>query len=389
MPDVSNPPFDLVLAGGTVLDPSSETHVKLDVAVSGGTVAAIGARLATQARAEAVVDCTDQTVIPGLVEGHTHIFELVSKVGAPVQEAHLRRGVVAAADAGTAGASTFPAFRRLVVEPSPMRIVSFLNVSVLGLIDFRFGELLNPDTLVPEDAIAVAAENPDIVRGFKIRMSEDVVGTNGQTLLKKAVELAEQARLPIMVHIGETEEPLPAVLDHLRAGDIVAHCYTGKPHGILEDGAIQPAVHAARERGVLFDSAHGKSNFSYEVAKPAIAAGFYPDIVSSDTSARNWQGPVFDLLTTMSKLVALGMPLEECVRRATIVPAELLGLADEGFGSLRVGGPAHITVLKLTEEVELPDAAGNSMAVARYEPTLVLNRGERVDLVPWRGEKLG
>ena len=375
--------YDLVISGGTVLDPASGTNAVLDVAVEKGRIAAIGPDLA--ARGVRTVDATGSTVLPGLVEGHTHIFEYVSKVGAPSREAHLRRGVVAAADAGTAGASTFPAFRKLIVEPSDMRIVNFLNVSVLGLIDFRFGELLNPDTLVPDDALEVAASNPDVVRGFKIRLSEDVVGEHWESLLKKSIGLAEQARLPLMVHIGETEEPLPVVLDQLRPGDIVAHCYTGKPHGVLDGDAVLPAVRAARERGVLFDSAHGKSNLSFEVARRAIADGFLPDVLSSDTSARNWRGPVFDLLTSISKLVALGAPLEECIRRATVAPAQLLGLDGEGYGRLEVGGRADVTVVSWTEEVTLPDAAGNSIVAPRLEPTFVLRNGVEVDIVPWRG----
>jgi dihydroorotase len=263
--------------------------------------------------------------------------------------------------------------------------VNFLNVSVLGLIDFRFGELLNPDTFVVDDALAVASGNPDVVRGFKIRLSEDVVGEHWESLLKKSVALAEQAGLPLMVHIGETAEPLPAVLDHLRAGDVVAHCYTGKPHGILDGERVQPAVLAARERGVLFDSAHGKSNLSFEVARRAIADGFLPDVVSSDTSARNWRGPVFDLLTSMSKLVALGAPFNECVRRATVAPARLLGLEGEGFGRLTVGGRADVTVVTETDEVALPDAAGGSIVAPRLEPTFVLHNGAVVETVPWRG----
>lgn len=383
MTETPSPQFDLVLAGGAVLDPASGLDATCDVAITGTTLAAIGPGLAAQAKQ--VIDCAGSHVVPGLVEGHTHIFEYVSKVGAPAEEAHLRRGVVAAADAGTAGASTFPAFRKLVVEGNDLRIVNFLNVSVLGLIDFRFGELINPETLVADDAIATAAENPDVVRGFKIRLSEDVVGPNWESLLKKSIAVAEQAKLPLMVHIGETEEPLPAVLDHLRAGDIVAHCYTGKPHGILDGDRVLPAVMAARERGVLFDSAHGKSNLSFEVARRAIAAGFLPDVLSSDTSARNWRGPVFDLVTSISKLVALGAPFAECIRRATVAPAALLGLDAEGFGRLEVGGRANVTVLTETAEVVLPDAAGHTITAPRLEPTTVVHDGALVQTVPWRG----
>jgi dihydroorotase len=316
----------------------------------------------------------------------TRFRTYVSAVGAPAEEAHLRRGVVAAADAGTAGASTFAAFRKLVVEANPLRIVNFLNVSVLGLIDFRFGELMNPDTLSVEDALATAAENPDVVRGFKIRLSEDVVGPHWEALLKKSLVLSEQAGLPLMVHIGETEEPLPVVLDHLRPGDVVAHCYTGKPNGILDGDTVHPAVLEARSRGVLFDSAHGRSNLSFEVARRAIADGFLPDVLSSDTSARNWRGPVFDLLTSMSKLIALGAPLHEAVARATVAPAALLSLDTEGYGRIAVGGPANITVVTETDEVVLPDASGNTMVAPRLEPTFVLRDGVEIATVPWRGE---
>ncbi|WP_433413521.1 hypothetical protein ACQP1V_30945 [Microtetraspora malaysiensis] len=379
--------YDLVLTNGTVFDTEAGTSAVADVAISGDRVARIAPSLDQGAkdRAREVVDCSGRWVLPGLVEGHTHIFEHVSKVGAPPDEAHLRRGVVAAADAGTVGASTFAAFDAYVVGRAEMRLVNFLNVSVLGLIDFRFGELLNPATLVPEDALAVARENPGVVRGFKIRLSEDVVGPAWRSLLKTSLELADEAGLPLMVHIGETEEPLPDVLPMLRPGDIVAHCYTGKPHGILDDGKVIPAVQEARARGVLFDSAHGKSNLSFEVARQAIAEGFLPDLLTSDTSGRNWRGPVFDLVTSAAKLLALGMPMDEIAPRMTIAPARVLGLDAEGYGTLVEGGPAHVTVLAETDETVLPDAAGNSIVAPRLEPALILHKGRKVEPTPWRG----
>jgi dihydroorotase len=192
-----------------------------------------------------------------------------------------------------------------------------------------------------------------------------------------------------MVHIGETEEPLPALLGLLRPGDIVAHCYTGKPHGILAGDSGQlgvlPEVLEARERGVLFDSAHGRSNLSFEVARKAIADGFLPDLLTSDTSARNWRGPVFDLVTSAAKLRALGMSMDEIAPRVTIAPARLLGLDTEGYGTLAEGGPAHVTVLADTPETVLPDAAGNEIVASRLEPVLVLHHGRQVEVTPWRG----
>ncbi len=380
--------YDIVLAGGRVLDPTSGLDARADVAIAGGRIAAIDTGLA--GAGATVVDCRGELVVPGLIEAHTHVFSRVSKVGAPPDEAHLRRGVVAANDAGTAGASTFEAFRRYVVEASKIRVLSFLNVAALGLIDFRFGELLNPETLVAEDVLEVAKAHPGVVRGLKIRMSTDVVGTDralALELLEQAIDTGERASLPVMVHIGETPAPLADVLARLRAGDVVAHCYTGKEENILgEDGLVAEHVLAARARGVVFESAHGKSNFSYEIAGPAIEQGFLPDVVCSDTSYRNWNGPVFDLLTTMSKLHALGMGLDDLVERATAAPARLLGLWDEGYGRLEVGGPALVTVFAHLEDADvLPDAAGHSMPVRRFEPKLAVRLGELVESLPWRG----
>lgn len=375
---------DLLLRGGTLIDPGTGEARTSDIAVDGSTVTSIGDSLDATAARE--LNCEGAFVTPGLIDSHTHIFSEVSKVGAPVDEAHLRRGVVAACDAGTAGASTFNAFKKYVAGAAQTRVLSFLNVSVLGLIDFRFGELLNPGTLVEADALAVASANPDIVRGLKIRLSTDVVGDRCIELLGRAVALGNEAGLPLMVHIGETASPLSDILDLLRPGDLVAHCYTGKEHNILEDGKVSDAVWDARNRGVLFECAHGKSNFSYEVARPAIEQGFLPDIVCSDTSYRNWNGPVFDLLTTMSKLMALGVRLEDVVRLATAAPARALGLWDEGFGRVEVGGPAHLSVFELLEsEDDLPDAAGHSITARRLDARWTVAGGAALTPVPWRG----
>ncbi len=382
------PSYDLVLAGGTVKDPASGLSTEADVAIADHRVVAIETGLSSMATA--TIDCQGRFVTPGLIDSHTHVFEAVSKVGARADEAHLRRGVVAAVDAGTAGASTFPAFLRLVVEPSRLKVLSYLNVSVLGLIDFRFGELINPAALVKEDDVAVARAHPDVVKGMKIRLSSDVVGEDEAmclTLLERALEASGEARLPLMVHIGETPASLDEILARLGQGDVVAHCYTGKEEGILdEDGKVRECVSDARERGVVFECAHGKSNFSYAVAGPAIEQGFLPDIVCSDTSGRNWNGPVFDLMTTMAKLVSLGMTLDEVLERVTIAPAERLGLTGDGYGRLEVGGRAYISVFGVQDSTEeLPDAAGGSRRVRRLEPELVVLDGEVIESLPWRG----
>jgi dihydroorotase len=269
-----------------------------------------------------------------------------------------------------------------------MRIVCFLNVSALGLIDFRFSELSDPNALSAEDALATARANPHVVRGFKLRLSEEVVGRACRESLRLAEAIARDAALPLMVHIGDTAEPLPVILDELSAGDVVSHCYTGKAEGILGDRGVLREVLQARHRGVLFDSAHGKSNLSFRVAKTAIDQGFLPDVISSDTSRRNWHGPVFDLVTTMSKMLALGMSIEDVILRTTQRPATVLGIADEGYGRLRVGDPANVTVLGTTGPAVLVDAEGEELVADRLEPVAAIVAGERVDLAPWRGSAM-
>ncbi|MFF0372051.1 hypothetical protein [Micromonospora sp. NPDC005087] len=373
-----------LLRGGTTLGEGfSDEHS--DVLVKDGRIDSIGTGVSAPDAEE--IDCTASYVVPGLIDAHSHVFPYATEVGAPPDEAHLGRGVVAVNDAGTSGASSFQGFKHFVVEPARITVTCFLNVATTGVVDTRIGELRHPLALSFDDALRVATDNRDIVRGFKIRLSEDVVGDRGGELLERAVELGAAAELPLMCHIGDTTVPLPEILDRLRPGDVVAHCYTGKPNGILtEAGRVMDDVRAARERGVLFDSAHGKSNLSFAVARSAIAGGFLPDLVTSDTSARNWRGPVFDLVTTISKLHALGIGVPDLIARTTSAPAALLGLDRFGFGSVRQGALACLTVLKLLDkESELTDAEGQTMRAKRFEPIVSFANGERIPVTPWRG----
>lgn len=376
--------YDLVLAGGTVIDPAAGRHEVADVAFAGGTVARVSPHLAAAARR--VLDCRGAYVTPGLIDCHTHVFHTVSTIGAPVEAVCFQRGVTLAVDAGSAGCWTYPAFQRYVVEPAPIPVLCFLNVSALGILDLRVGELRLLDYLDVDSAVETAARHPEVVRGFKVRLGRHIVGETCLPALRGARAAADRAQLPLMVHIGDSPEPLPAILDHLRPGDIVSHCYTGLPHGILDDGAVLPAVRAAREAGVLFDSAHGSSNLAFAVARRAIAEGFWPDTISSDNSLRNWGGPVYDLATTMSKFLALGMPLDAVVERVTSRPAAVLGLLERGVGTLAPGRATDATVLRLTDEpYPLRDAAGEVIQAPRLEPLYTVRGGTAIACAPWRG----
>jgi dihydroorotase len=377
-------PYDLLLAGGTVLDPATRRQEVADVAVHDGRVVAIGPALPSRARWR--VDCRGALVTPGLIDCHVHIFADVTTLGAPAEAACLQRGVTTAVDAGSAGCWTFAAFARHVARQAPLGVFCFLNVAATGILDIRLGENRVLDHVLVDEAVALAAQHPELIKGFKVRLGEPMVGASCRPVLERARVMGDAAGLPLMLHIGDTPEPLPEILRYLRPGDVVSHCYTGNRHGIVQDGALLDAVRAARDAGVLYDSAHGSSHFSYAVARRALAAGFLPDTISSDNSLRNWRGPVHDLPTTMAKFVALGAPLMDVLERATWRPAQLLGLAAHGYGRLQPGGPADLTVLRWTEEAyPLRDATGEVIRAPRLEPLYAVRAGQLVPCVPWRG----
>lgn len=375
----------LVLRGGTVIDPVSGTHAVADVAVADGLVSQIGPDLADSSGE--MLDCRGAFVVPGLIDYHTHLFNAVTTHGAPVDEACLQRGVMVAVDAGSAGCLNYAAFERFIVDPAPVRVFCFLNIAAFGMPDPLVGELRLLDYVLDDRAVQVAAEHPGVVKGFKVRLGEKMVGGSCLPALRRARAIGDASGLPLMLHIGESEESLPEILEYLKPGDVVSHCYTGLPNGILGGhGTLLSDVRDARSAGILFDPAHGSSNFSFDVARRAIESGFLPDTISSDNSLRNWRGPVYDLATTMSKFLALGLSIDQVVERVTILPARILGIDDEGAGSITPGRPADITVLRLTEDAfDARDATRETLSMRRLEPIAALHRGAPVQLAQWRG----
>jgi dihydroorotase len=161
-----------------------------------------------------------------------------------------------------------------------------------------------------------------------------------------------------MVHIGGAPATLGELMQLLRPGDIVTHCFTPAPHGLVEDGQLIEEAQQARDRGIIFDVGHGFGSFDYGVVEQAVERGFWPDTISTDLHSLSVRGPVGDLPRTMAKLLNLGMPLEEVVRAATVRPAEIIGRS-ETLGNLRVGGIGDVAVLSLEDSDEMfVDASG-------------------------------
>ena len=374
---------DTVIVGGTVIDPASGLHARADVGITDGRIVAVEPVLAHDGRT--VADAADLLVVPGLVDLHVHVYPGVADLSVEADPTCLGRGVTTVVDAGSAGANTFPGFRRWVVDASRGRVLAYLNISATGQIDPFFGELHDLRFVDPERAAAVARAHPDVIVGYKVRVSEMLAGPNGLAGLDRALEAGRATNLPVMVHIGGTPFDIEEVLGRLRPGDVVTHAYTGwQPGGIVTDaGRVVAAAREARERGVVFDVGHGAGSFTWATAEAALADGFRPDTISSDLHRFNVAGPVHDLATTLSKFLLLGVSLEDVVRMATAAPAAALDRAG-ALGSLRVGGEADVTLLRLEEgRFELTDTAGTMReARRRLVPVGAFRGGRTVEMLP-------
>lgn len=376
---------ELLISGGTVIDPASGLHARQDVAIASGRIVAVGPGLAASSSADDILDATGLLVIPGLVDLHVHVYWGVADLSVEADRTCLGRGVTTVVDAGSAGANTFPGFRRSVAEASTGRVLAYLNISATGQIDPVFGELHDLRFVDPERAAAVAVANSDLIVGFKVRVSEQLAGPNGLIGLDRALEAGRATGLPVMVHIGGTAFPIEEALDRLRPDDVVTHAYTGwQPGGIVTDaGRVLPSAIAARARGVRFDVGHGAGSFTWPIAEAAMAAGFRPDTISSDLHRFNLAGPVHDLATTLSKFLLLGLSLDEVIAMATTAPATALGRGNR-LGTLAVGAEADVTALRLEEgRFDLTDSAGATReARQRLVPVAVIRAGRRQPILP-------
>jgi dihydroorotase len=370
----------LDVAGGRVLDPGRGIDATATVSVADGIISGVG----PVPDADAVpgdrrtVDAAGLLVTPGLVDLHTHLYPGVSHYGIEPDTHCAGRGVTTAVDAGSAGAQTFPGLRRYVIERSVTRVLAFLNIAVQGMITSLVGELEDIRWGSPEQAIARARENPDLIVGIKVRLGYQMVGNDPGPALRLAREAADALGLPLMVHVIDIRPSLDWLLPYLSRGDVVTHCFHGNEGGILDErGRVLPAAVRARERGVLFDVGHGAGSFAYRVARAALAQGFPPDTISSDLHAHNVDGPVFDQAATLSKLLHLGMPLADVIRATTATPATAVRREDR-IGGLAAGRTADISVFELRDgRWALPDAAGATEVVEQLLiPRMVIRAGE-------------
>ena len=355
--------MDLILRGGRVIDPTSGLDATCDVGFVDGRVAAVAPRIAASAKDERNV--AGAIVTPGMIDLHTHVYWGGTSIGVEAEPIARRSGTTTFIDAGTAGPGNFPGFRRHVIEPSPLRILAFLNVSFAGIFAFSrtvmVGESSDLQLLDLNECVRVARENRDLIVGVKVRVGRGAGGSSGAAPLDMALEVAEELGLPLMAHIDHPPPSRKEVLERLRPGDVLTHCYRPFPNSLLRaDGAVREEAQVARKRGVIFDIGHGAGSFGFKACRGLLAAGFRPDVISSDVHVLNIDGPVFDLLTTLSKFLVLGVDLNALVAAVTAAPAN--AIRRPTLGSLAVGTEGDATIVDIEQgKFEFHDTQGERL----------------------------
>jgi len=372
--------FDILITGGRIFDPKTKTFTIADVAVAGGRVKKIAPGLAGEEAAQ-VIDAEGLIVTPGLIDFHVHSFQYVHRISINPDVVAARAGTTTMVDGGSAGALNFEAFKNYVLEPSRLNLYAFLNISILGQV---FEAQIPGVPVVHEyedlrlvhvaQTIKCIEENRDYVVGVKVRAYH---GLTNLTPIYAALEAAEEADVPIMVH---TSPPPPSVAQYmhlLRAGDIVTHLYHPGPGSLLHrEGKIRTEYREARERGVLFETGFARWHTDFEVMKHAVDEGFWPDIISTDLTTTNIENMVYDVLFTASKLIAVGMPLEDALCAMTVTPARAMNRPE--LAELKEGGQADISVLEWKEEnITFDDYYGHTMpGKGRLVCRSLINKGE-------------
>lgn len=341
---------DLLLTGGHVIDPANGIDGPADVAIGGGKVVAVGPNLAESGAAR-TIDVSGRYVTPGIIDMHAHVFtgHVRSRLSLDPHVHTFSAGVTTVVDAGTAGWRDFPIFKETVIDRAKIRILAYVNIvgkGMLGPWEHEIGEMR------PKPAAAIAEAYGDVVVGIKTAhywTYQDFDDAHpAWAAVDSAVEAGDLCGLPVMVDFcpWKSERSYQdMILKHLRPGDIHTHVFAQQFPIIDAGGKVYDHLWQARERGIIFDLGHGAGSFWYQNAVPAIQQGFVPDSISTDLHTGNVHGVVIDMLTTMNKILALGVPLADVIARSTVAPAREIGHPE--LGTLTPGSDADIAVLDL------------------------------------------
>jgi dihydroorotase len=371
--------YDLLLKGGTVIDPAQNLRGALDVAVQDGKIARVAANIPA-AEARRVVHVSGKTVTAGLIDLHTHVFDGVAANGVHPDVAGVHAGVTTVVDAGSAGCATFTAFPRHILPKCETEVIPLLHICQTGL-------ATNPDIIAEssidlESTLRVAREYQGLIKGIKARMVSPALEIFGMEMPRLAKRAARESGLPLMVHIGDTTKRydpnvIRELLPLLEPGDIVTHLFTANPGGVLDtNGRLVPEAKELASRGVWLDTAHGRMNFGFDVGRRVLDQGLLPHCISTDLTIPGRLNTVHSMVEIMARFLGMGFTLEQVVAMCTVNPARAIG-EDARLGSLAVGRQADISVLEVREgQWVVYDTLRASMKIDKtVVPVLTVKRG--------------
>jgi len=351
--------YDIVVKNGLVVDPSQGINEIMDVAIAEGVIVDLRKGI-NAANSRYIVDASGMIVTPGLIDLHVHCCYEIAHLAVNPDLACLAKGSTTVLDAGSTGELNFIGFKKYVIKNAKTRIFALINIESQGMIEYSRPNQKWTSLITGRDEMFINIEgtldmikrNRDVILGIKWAHH----GIEGVRLAREA---ADKAGCFLMAE----NHLQPETLKYMRKGDVITHLYHGirmeQNDGLLSrDGYVQPEFFDAKKRGVVLDVGHGAASFSWQVAKKGIEQGIKPDTISTDLHKGSYNGPVYDLPTTMSKFLHLGLSLEEVIEATTVKPAEVLG--KEGIiGTLKPGARGDVTVLKMEEgKFPLEDSAG-------------------------------
>lgn len=338
----------LLIRNGRVIDPDNTIDRTADVLIAGGKIVAIGTDL-PESTGALTVDATGLLVTPGLIDIHAHLYHTREPEGLSVVADHqcLPSGVTTAVDTGTAGARHFLHFKSTAIDLMKTRILAFVNIVKSGMMG-SFEQ--DPEEMDPEQAAGTVLAYPEVCVGIKTAhywTKEPFDQTHTPWVsVDRALEAGELCDKPVMVDFfPRPERPYEELLRKMRPGDIHTHVFAQQFPVLDHQHKPMPYFREHAERGVIFDLGHGAASFWFRNAIPSFRNGFFPHSISTDLHTRNVNGPVFSMLHTMSKMIAIGMSLEEVIKKSTAAPAREIGRPE--LGNLSVGSEADVAILRV------------------------------------------
>src|SRR5215813_4940845 len=378
--------YDLLLKGGTVVDPSIKLHGAQDVAVQGGVIARVAPGIPATEAAR-TIDLHGKIVTPGLIDLHAHVFDGFTKSGVHPDLGGVYAGVTTIVDAGSAGSATFAGFPQHILPNCHTEIIPFLHICQTGLATMP--DIIAESSINLGDTLDVLDRHKGLIAGIKARMVSPALEIMGMEMPRLARRAARESGTRLMVHIGDTEKRydpkvIHSLLPLLEAGDILTHYFTANPGGVLDaNGKLVPEAREARDRGVWFDTAHGRKNFSFDVGRRVIDQGLLPHCISTDLTVPGRINTVHSMTEMMARFLGFGFTLPQVVTMCTTNPARAIG-AEHRIGSLAVGSQADISVMELREgDWMVYDVLGAGLRVKQaIVPFLTVKRG-RVFTPEW------